>query len=172
MRINIRPETNKDHKDVFNVISRAFDQENEAILVKKLRKAPRFVPALSLAAWYCDKLVGHILFYPVDIVDGEKKTESLALAPVSVLPAYQNQGVGGKLIKVGLSKALHCGYCSVIVLGHQDYYPRFGFKPASAWKIKAPFEVPDNAFMALELIPGSLKHTCGTVKYPKEFDEV
>ncbi len=172
MRINIRPETRMDYKNVFNVITQAFGRENEAVLVDNLRNTPRFVPELSLAAWYYEKLIGHILFYPIDIADGDKKTGSLALAPVSVLPEYQKQSVGSKLIKVGLSKAIHSGFSSVIVLGQPEYYPRFGFKPASTWKIKAPFEVPDNAFMALELLPGALKTITGTVQYPKDFSEV
>ena len=61
-------------------------------------------------------------------------------------------------------------YTSIIVLGHSDYYPRFGFVPASTFGIKPPFEVPDTAFMALELLPNSLKGKEGTVKYPKEYN--
>jgi predicted N-acetyltransferase YhbS len=150
----------------------AFGRNNEAVLVEELRKTKRFVPELSLMAKYYEMTVGHILFYPVDIVDGEKKTVTLALAPLAVMPEHQKKGVGSKLIKVGLGKAKKLGFGSVIVLGHEKFYPKFGFQPASKWNIRAPFDVPDEAFMAIELIPGALKDAAGTVHYPKEFSKV
>jgi predicted N-acetyltransferase YhbS len=96
---------------------------------------------------------------------------SLALAPVAVLPEYQNQGIGGKLIMEGHRLARELGYGSVIVVGHPAYYPRFGYKPASRWNITASFEVPDEAFMALELLEGGLKDVSGEIEYVKEFFE-
>ena len=78
--------------------------------------------------------------------------------------------VGSKLIEYGIKAAKKAGYTSIIVLGHPGYYPRFGFVPASTFGIKPPFEVPDTAFMALELLPNSLKGKQGTVKYPKEYN--
>lgn len=101
----------------------------------------------------------------------EKEYESLALAPVSVLPEYQNRGIGNKLILESLRLAKDIGFKSVIVLGHDKYYPRFGFKPASIWGIKAPFDVPDEVFMALELENRSLDEITGTVAYSKAFFE-
>lgn len=92
-------------------------------------------------------------------------------APVAVLPAYQKQGIGSQLILHGLNKSKEMGFKSVIVLGHETYYPRFGFRPADKWGIKAPFEVPDEAFMALELEAGSLNGIAGTVVYGREFFE-
>jgi putative acetyltransferase len=80
-------------------------------------------------------------------------------------------GIGSKLIEYGIKAAKKAGYGSIIVVGHSDYYPRFGFVPASTFGIKPPFEVPDNAFMALELLPNSLKGKQGTVKYPKEYND-
>ena len=99
------------------------------------------------------------------------KYDSLALAPVSVVPEHQNKGIGSELISESLKIAKELGFKSVIVLGHDKYYPRFGFKPASTWGIKAPFDVPDEAFMALELEDGSLEDISGTVVYSKEFSE-
>ncbi|WP_262429174.1 GNAT family N-acetyltransferase [Paratissierella segnis] len=95
----------------------------------------------------------------------------MALAPVSVLPEYQDRGIGTNLINKSINIAKKLGYKSVIVLGHENYYPRFGFKPASKWGIKAPFDVPDESFMALELNDGSLDGVTGTVVYAKEFFE-
>lgn len=88
---------------------------------------------------------------------------------MSVLPSFQNKGIGSKLVLYGLNRALESGYNSVIVLGHAGYYPRFGFKPASVWNIRAPIEVPDDVFMAKELIEGALIGISGIVKYPGEF---
>jgi predicted N-acetyltransferase YhbS len=108
------------------------------------------------------------LFSKIKII-GVKEYESLALAPMAVLPKYQKQGIGAKLIKEGLKKAKKIGFDSVFVLGHKDYYPRFGFEKASRWNIKCPFKVPDEAFMAIELSVGALKERSGIVEYPKEF---
>lgn len=106
----------------------------------------------------------------IQIVNGPTKVDSLALAPVSVAPEVHRKGVGSQLILAALEKAKQLGYHSVIVLGHPDYYPKFGFKPASLWKIRAPFEVPDEVFMVLELTENALEHTQGIVQYSKAFD--
>ncbi|KIN51970.1 hypothetical protein B4146_2298 [Bacillus subtilis] len=116
-------------------------------------------------------IVGHVLLSKIKIIDGDNTVDSLALAPVSVAPDYQKKGIGSKLIRTALKNAIELGYRSVIVLGHKDYYPRFGFKPASLWNIKAPFEVPDEVFMALELADNSLEDVQGIVNYSKAFFE-
>jgi len=103
------------------------------------------------------------------MIKGKKEYEALVLAPMAVLPEFQRQGIGGKLIREGLNKAKELGFDSVTVLGHKDYYPRFGFERASKWNIKSPFEVPDEAFMAIELKPGALAEKTGTLEYPEEF---
>jgi predicted N-acetyltransferase YhbS len=172
MKTDIRPETKADYAPIYRVHRFAFGRTNESTLVERLRKTKRFIPELSLVARHQNQVIGHILFYPVDIVKDDRTVEALALAPVAVLPQFQNKGVGGKLVKVGLSKAKKLGYKAVIVLGHAEYYPHFGFAPASTWGITAPFEVPDNAFMALELVPGALSAAAGTVRYAQEFSRV
>ncbi len=88
-----------------------------------------------------------------------------------VHPDYQRKGIGSKLVKEGLKRAREKGYRSVIVIGHPEYYPRFGFSKASKFDIKAPFDVPDNAFMALELVENALENVKGIVEYPKPFLE-
>lgn len=168
--ITIQQETKVDHKLVFEVHKQAFKRDEEAILVDRLRNGPAYIPHLSLVAIINNHIVGHILF--TDIRINSKNVQALALAPLSVLPAFQRQGIGGLLIKEGLGKAAELGYASVIVLGHEHYYPKFGFTNASKWNIKAPFEVPDNAFMALELFPGALDGVAGVVEYASEFGDV
>ncbi|HQV00203.1 MAG TPA: N-acetyltransferase, partial [Bacteroidia bacterium] len=152
----------------------AFGQANEAMLVDALRRNSNvFIPELSIVALYKDAIVGHILFTKVWITDHQgNKYQSLSLAPMAVLPAYQNQGIGGQLINKGLSVAAALGHKSVIVLGHEHYYPKFGFKPANIWHIKAPFDVPSKNFMAIELVTNGLAQINGTVFYPPEFDAV
>lgn len=176
MKISIRPENQTDYKITESVVEEAFknaeySDHNEHILVSKLRKSDAFIPELSLVAEVTGKIVGHIMLTKLIIKDGNREHESLALAPVSVIPPYQNKGIGTALINESLKTAKKLGFKSVVVLGHDKYYPRFGFKPASTWGIKPPFDVPDNAFMALELENGGLDSVKGIVVYPKEFFE-
>ncbi|MNY35374.1 Acetyltransferase (GNAT) family protein [compost metagenome] len=143
-------------------------------MVDALRNNPTvFVPELSIVATEKNNIVGHILFTKINI-KGDKGliNESLGLAPMAVIPEFQKNGIGGQLIRKGLEVAKDLGFKSVIVLGHEHYYPKFGFEPADIWKIKAPFEVPSNVFMAIELVNDGLKNISGTVVYPKEFEAV
>lgn len=178
MHMIIRKEEAKDYEAVEKVVQRAFEpvefsDKKEHELVARIRTSEAFIPELSLVAMNLEneEIIGHILFSKIKIVGEGKTAESLALAPVSVLPAYQNKGIGRRLIEEGIQAARELGYGSVIVLGHPEYYPKFGFKKASVWGIKAPFEVPDDAFMALELIENSLKDQSGVVEYSKAFFE-
>lgn len=169
----IRQEDTIDFKEIYEVNTLAFGQENEARLVERLRQSEAFVPELSLVAIVDKEVVGYILFSKIKIVgDRQQCFDSLALAPMSVRPQYQNKGIGGQLIKYGLVKAGILGYKSVIVLGHEHYYPKFGFVPANRWQIKPPFEVPENVFMAIELVENGLKEVGGIVAYPKAFEVV
>lgn len=169
----IRQEVPVDIKAVFQVNSLAFKQDAEALLVDALRNSAAFIPGLSLVAVLGNELVGHILFTRIKIVnDHHTEAESLALAPMAVKPGFQNQGIGAALIRSGLKKAAELGHRSVIVLGHEHYYPKFGFVPAGKWNIRAPFEVPESAFMAIELVENGLKGISGVVRYAKEFDQV
>ncbi|RHW43101.1 N-acetyltransferase [Neobacillus notoginsengisoli] len=170
--IKIRQEVAEDIQAVEEVIKRAFanvemSDQTEHELVARLRNSEAFVPELSLVAvkGEAGEVIGHILFSKATI----GQSETLALAPVSVLPEYQNQGIGGQLINEGLKWAKKIGYGSVIVLGHPEYYPKFGFKKASLWGVKAPWDVPDEAFMALELTPAALEGVFGVVRYSDAF---
>ena len=114
-------------------------------------------------------MIGHILLTKIVIVNDEKNTESLALAPVSVLPDYQNKGVGRSLIQKSLEIAKKLNFGSVIVMGHAEYYPKFGFKQASNWGIQAPFDVPDKLLMAIELKKNALDEASGVIQYSSAF---
>jgi len=170
MEIRIRQEVKEDHKRVYEITKMAFDQENESKLIEKIRSGPNFIPELSLVAEKDNEIVGHILFSKIKIV-GESEYETLMLAPIAVIPELQKQGIGGKLIKNGIEKAIELGFDSIIVVGHKDYYPKFGFQKASKWGIKCPFEVPDGAFMAIELTENALENKAGVVQFPEEFME-
>jgi predicted N-acetyltransferase YhbS len=170
MQIRIRQEVTKDYNRVYKITKLAFGQEKESILIEKIRKGPNFVPELSLVAEKDNKIVGHILFSKMKIV-GESEYETLMLAPLAVIPELQKQGIGGKLVKKGIEKAIELGFNSIIVVGHKDYYPKFGFQKASKWDIKCPFEVPDEAFMGIELTEKALENKAGVVQFPEEFLE-
>lgn len=169
--IIIRPETLEDYTAISEVNKLAFGQENEARLVKNIRQTANFNPQLSLVAIKNEKVVGHILFSPITIQSPKGKIAALALAPLAVCPEFQNQGIGSQLVKQGLQECQRLGHI-VIVIGHPTYYTRFGFSSATAKGLSAPFPVPDEAFMILELVPGTLHSISGMVKYPPVFDEV
>lgn len=171
MKITIEAETHDDYDKITKLHTEAFNGDNEAKLVEKLRKTQKYNFKLSLVAKYKNQIIGHVLFYPVEINTGVKKCKTLALAPISVLPNSQHQGVGSRLIRKGLEKARRLRFKSVIVVGHSEYYPRFGFKKASEYGISAPFDVPDTAIFAIELEKDGLKNCSGIVEYPKEFME-
>lgn len=165
-------ETDNDLAGIREVVEAAFGGTSEAGLVEAIRNSPNFIPELSIVAVENGKVLGHILFSPIVIEAQEQSVPALALAPLAVTPARQREGIGRQLVQVGLSKCRELGHGIVVVLGHPDYYPRFGFQKASQFGVQAPFTVPDEAFMVLELKPGTLKNVSGTVRYPTYFDGV
>ena len=174
-----RPEQPADEAGITEVLNRAFGQPAEAELVAKIRASDGFDNALSLVAVTIDdddhpeSIVGYILHSPVHIErDDGGRVPALSLAPMAVLPEHQNQGIGSQLVRVGLDAARTAGHRIVIVLGHEEYYPRFGFERASTFGLRPPFDAPDAAFMALALQPGALTDVSGTVRYPPAFDDV
>ena len=131
----------------------------------RLRTADKVV--LSLVAVLEEDVVGHILFTKVSI--GDSAVNALGLGPMAVLPELQHQGIGTRLLGEALERCRFAGYECVVVVGHPEYYPRFGFVPASRWGLH--YEgVPDEAFMALELQAGVLETASGRVGFQPEFD--
>lgn len=176
MNIQIREERPEDHKVVFELIKLAFETEElsdhrEQFLVERLRLSEAFIPELSLVYEQDGVVVGYILLTKLKIVNATDTYESLALAPVAVLPAYQGKGIGGALITEAHKRAKVLGYTSVVLLGHADYYPKFGYKQTKHYNISLPFDVPDENCMACELIPDGLKGINGIVEYPQAFME-
>ncbi|MES5893305.1 MULTISPECIES: N-acetyltransferase [Bacillus cereus group] len=173
--VTIREEQQNDYSKTEEVVKQAFLNEEfsdkkEHELVKRIRECDAFVPALSIVA-VDEEIVGHIMLSKITIEQDGTSVESLALAPVSVARGHQKKGIGGKLIASALEKAEELGYGSVVVLGHPEYYPKFGFKKASEWNIKAPFEVPDEVFMVMELRENTLQGVEGIVQYSSAFTE-
>ncbi len=173
--MRIRQEEEKDYQKVSELIEEAFkgveySDHQEHFLVERLRKSEAFIPELSLVAENeKGDVVGHILFTKLKIENGSETFESLALAPVSVSLEFQNQGIGGQLIREGHLIAQKLGYQSVILIGHENYYPKFGYEKTSNFGISFLFEIPEENGMAIELVKDGLKNKKGMVKYPKEF---
>ncbi|KAF2081890.1 GNAT family N-acetyltransferase [Flavobacterium sharifuzzamanii] len=176
MEIILRQENKNDFESVFHLIEKAFEKEEysdhkEQFLVERLRKSDAFIPELSIVAEIDNHIVGHILFTKLQIKNETQTFPSLALAPVSVLPEFQGKGIGSKLILRGHEIAQSLGYKSVILLGHQDYYPRFGYELCEKYNIKMPFDVPAENCMIIELADDGLKGISGEVVYPSAFFE-
>ncbi len=164
----IRKENPQDYRVVEELIKETFETArhsdgDEHNLVARLRKSDGFIEELSLVAEKENEIVGHILFTKAQI----GSESGLALAPLSVAPLFQNQGIGSSLVNYGHKIARSLGYDLIVVLGDPNYYQRFGYQPASHFKITSPFTVPDENFMAVSLI-GVAKHINGEVKYVKE----
>lgn len=165
----IRRENEKDYEEIYALVKQAFESAeqadgNEQDLVNNLRSGNAYIPELSLVAEIDEKIVGHIMFSKAFVGN----CEVLALAPLSVLPAYQRQGIGTALIKEGHRIAGKLGYSYSVVLGSENYYPKAGYLPADEYGIKAPFDVPRNNFMAYKL-RDIVPEISGTMKYAKEF---
>ncbi|AFY34960.1 GNAT family N-acetyltransferase [Calothrix sp. PCC 7507] len=168
--MNIRCETLLDYPAIAEANILAFKQENEAKLVEEIRNSDCYIPELSLVAEIAGAVVGHILFSYIDLV-GEETLQVLALAPLAIHPQFQRQGIGSALIAAGLEKADIRGEAIVIVLGHPQFYTRFGFEPSVRYEIESPFPVPDDVFMVKPLQSYQPKYK-GKVIYPPAFGDV
>jgi len=176
MKIEIRQEKPSDYPAVFNLIKAAFRHDeisnhNEHYLVEKLRKSKDFIPALSLVAISNNEIVGHVLMTKITIKNKTNSFISLALAPISVKPEYQQQGIGKQLMLAAHNKAKEFGFNSIVILGHEDYYPKFGYKPMSNYKITMPFEAPEKNCFVIALTKDALRDVTGMVQYPTVFFE-
>jgi putative acetyltransferase len=165
----IRCEQPEDREAVARVHRDAFGGEEEADLVEALRGSPAFIPELSLVAVEGSQVAGHVLFTRILVRSEGQAHPALALAPMAVLSAFQRRGLGSALIERGLEEARRLSHEIVIVVGHPEYYPRFGFEPAGPRGIRAPFPVREEAFMVRELRTGALAGVAGQVEYPPEF---
>ena len=167
--IEIREEQSLDITPIREVHIEAFGQSLEAEIVDQLRQNCNDL--LSLVAVLENQVVGHILFSPATIESQGRNVSGMALAPMAVLPEYQRQGIGSELVKAGLARQRNNQCPFVLVLGHAEYYPRFGFESASLYGIRSKWEVPEEVFMILVLKETEMKGISGVAKYRQEFDE-
>lgn len=165
----IRLEKKSDCAAIHELNSLAFPSQAEANLVDRLRKEA--CPFLSLVADQKNSLVGHLVFSPLTL-ENNSECKVLGLAPMCVEPSLQKQGIGCLLVEQGLQLCKARGFHAVAVLGHPHYYPRFGFHPASHYRLRSEYPVPDNVFMALELQENSLQHSAGLVRYHTAFEDL
>lgn len=160
----IRVASPNDYPAIRSVISHAFGQTEEANLVEQLRADGDVLVELVEASDIA--IQGHILYSPLAIEGDGYVVNAAALAPVSVLKAFQKSGIGSALIRAGNARCAELGLDAIVVLGHESYYPKFGFSAGLAESLEAPFSGPH--FMALELKPGALRNG-GRVRYAKAF---
>ena len=166
--IAVRPELPGDRDAIRRVNELAFGQPSEADLVDALRGSEAWLPELSVVAENESGIVGHALFSVVNLDTGP---ELLSLGPMAVLPDRQRAGVGTRLVRWGLERARDTDYPLVVVVGHPDYYPRFGFRHARRYGIETPYDAPDEAWLALPL-PAYDDRVRGTVRYPPAWARV
>lgn len=162
----VRAEQPVDAAAIRAVHCAAFSSDAEARLVDLLRANDHAI--VSLVAEIEGQVVGHVLFSPITVKD--KPASGLGLAPVSVLPAFQRRGIGGQLIRAGLDVCRQRGFGFVVLIGHVEYYPRFGFQRASQFGLGNEYGA-DDAFQIIELIGGSIPPGGGLVRYGPEFAE-
>lgn len=162
----IRDEKKSDRDAVYAVNKSAFDSSSEADLVDSLRQQVH--PLISLVAEDGGEVVGHIMFSPVSLSDCAD-LKVMGLAPMAVSPTHQRKGIGSVLVRTGLDRCRQLDFAAIVVLGHPNYYPRFGFSPSSHFGIDSEYEVPEDVFMAMELQPEALCGRTGTVKYHPAF---
>jgi putative acetyltransferase len=168
--MNIRKEKDSDKENIWKVNAEAFETEAEANLVNALRDSG--IPFISLVAEEDEEIVGHILFTPVELIGDNSGLKLIGLAPMAVLTKLQKKGIGSQLVKTGIENCSSQGYDAIVVLGHPEYYPKFGFVPSVKYGIKSEYDAPDEAFMALELKESSLKDKNGIIKYHAAFGSV
>jgi putative acetyltransferase len=168
--MTIRREKPEDLAAVRLVNEAAFGRVSEADLVDQLRRNGK--ASISLVAEQDGQVVGHILFSPVTIESESGRYSAIGLAPMAVLPQFQKRGIGSLLVREGLEQCRALGAECVIVLGHPEFYPRFGFVPASRYGIRSEYDVRDEVFMLVELRVGAMKGRSGTAKYQPEFGQV
>jgi putative acetyltransferase len=170
--MNIRLEQTSDIEQIWAVNVDAFTTDVEANLVNTLRDSG--CPFVSMVAEEDNQIVGHILFTPVELSGDSsgsqmKELKLMGLAPMAVSSECQKKGVGSQLVKAGLEYCSALDVDAVVVLGHPDYYPKFGFVPSATFGIKTELDVPEEVFMAQELRKGCLDGKEGTIKFHKVF---
>jgi putative acetyltransferase len=168
--VSIRHECSGDIDAIGRIHEEAFGQPQEACLVEQLRANHGIL--LSLVAVAAGQIVGHILYSPVSLDAGGTEVQGAGLGPMAVLPGFQRAGVGSRLVAEGTRRLRQRGCPFIVVVGHPDYYPRFGFVPGSRHGVRCQWDVPDAAFMMLPLDRSRLDAAPGLARYRDEFGSV
>jgi putative acetyltransferase len=169
--ITVRPESSEDIRAIDVVHISAFGGEAEAQLVSTLRESATYNRELSLVAELNGRIVGHVLLTRVPLRrEGEEK-HVLALGPMSVVPSQSHRGIGSKLIQAAIMLARDKGYGSIVVLGHPEYYRRFGFIVAKELGVSCNLPAPEDAMTVMEIVDGNLAGG-GHIEYPEPFVEL
>jgi len=166
--MGIRTEKKTNIEKIWQINVKAFETELEANLVNTIRSSG--ISNISLVYEENNELVGHIFLTPVKLIGDTSGLRLMGLGPIAVKPKDQNKGIGSSLVKAGIQQCLNKGYDAIVVLGHPNYYPKFGFVPSVRYGIKSEYEVPEEVFMVLGLKENALKGKKGIVKYHKAFD--
>lgn len=167
MYVTVRPEEPRDFRRVFEVEDRAFGESEEARLVEVLRREPEVI---SLVAEVDGLVVGHVMFSPVTITSDQETWRAVGLNPLAVDPKVQRRGIGSALVHAGLKACRKLGELVVVVLGHRNYYPRFGFRPAATADLHYRDEGEEPSFMVMELEPDAIGGRSGWVRFLPQFD--
>jgi putative acetyltransferase len=166
-KLIIREEQPQDIAAIRALNNAAFGQTQEGRIVDALRANGGLL--LSLVATVDDRVVGHIAYSPVTIEAEGQTITGAGLGPMAVLPELQRRGIGSRLVEAGNQRMRDTGQPFIIVLGHAEYYPRFGFKPASTFGVRCEWEVPDEVFLLLALDEARLRGISGLARYREEF---
>lgn len=170
VQVSIREEKPEDVVAIHQVNEEAFGQHQEGRLIDLLRANSGAL--LSLVAAVDRRVVGHILCSPVRVNSGPNELHGAGLGPIAVLPELQRKGIGSKLIAEEINRLRESRCPFIVVLGHPEYYPCFGFVPASRYGVRCQWEVPDEAFMLLPLDVSKLNAMSGLARYRDEFSIV
>jgi predicted N-acetyltransferase YhbS len=159
---------------IIDCVKEAFANEvmsdgSEHFLVERLLHSPEFNPELSIVVIHNKEIIGFILFSTIEIVSKKVENNWLAMAPIAIRPEYQNKGIGGKLMIEGQNRARKMKYHGIVIVGHEKYYPKFGYELASFYRLKFPFEAPDENCFIYFLDENSKYEINGMVKYPEAF---
>jgi putative acetyltransferase len=166
--ITVRPEAPEDAGAIDVVHISAFGGEAEARLISALRATSHYNRELSLVAELNGRIVGHVLLTRVPLRKHGGEKNVLALGPMSVVPSQSHRGIGSELIRASLTLAKEKGYGAIVVVGHPEYYQRFGFALAKELQITCNLPAPEDALTGMELVEGNLSGG-GHIEYPEPF---
>jgi len=166
--IQVRQENPDDIRAIDVVHLSAFEGDEEVGLIDSLRESSGFIPELSLVAEFNGRIVGHVLLTRIHLLQGKESKDILALAPMAVVPSQSHRGIGSDLVKAAVEQAKKLSHAAIVVVGHPEFYQRFGFSQASQWNLETNLSVSNDLVTAIELEVDALKGG-GTIIYPSLF---